>query len=324
MKTISDIRKQISDIRRVVVLVGPTASGKTAVSLPLAERLGAEIISADSRQIYRYMDIGTAKPTAAERARIPHHFIDILDPDTDFNAGEFGVQGREVIGQIFARKRVPLVVGGSGLYIRSLIDGFFDGPPADPELRRIYEQRFATGGIDVLMEELRRVDPVFAAKVDPTKPRRMIRALEVYHVTGRPISDLHESLKVEIPFTPVIFGLLWPRPELHQRINARCREMMEQGLPAEVEDLVRRGYGPELNALNTVGYAEAFAMRAGELTQEAMLELFSRNTRRYAKRQMTWFRRDERISWIPMSEGVDVGGVVEKIISDIGYRISDI
>jgi len=317
MKMNSEFRVQYSELRIVVVLVGPTASGKTAVSLPLAERLSAEVISADSRQVYRHMDIGTAKPTASERARVPHHFVDILDPDQDYNAGDFGIQGREEIERVLTRGRVPLVVGGSGLYIRSLIDGFFDGPPADPEVRGALEKRYESGGTGPLMDELRRVDPVFAARVDPTKPRRMIRALEVYHVTGRPISALHQELKAEIPFTPVIFGLLWPRPELYRRINERCRSMMEQGFLGEVENLARRGYGPELNALNTVGYAEAFAQRAGEMTLEEMLEVFSRNTRRYAKRQMTWFRRDERISWITMSGETSVEEVVGTIVEGI-------
>jgi tRNA dimethylallyltransferase len=324
MKMNSEFRALSSELRIVVVLVGPTASGKTAVSLPLAERLGAEIISADSRQIYRFMDIGTAKPTAADRARVPHHFVDILNPDQDYSAGEFGVRGREEIDRIFARGHVPLVVGGSGLYVRSLIDGIFNGPPADPEVRSIIEKQFANGGIDALLTELRRVDPVFAARVDPTKPRRMIRALEVYHVTGTPISQLHQDLKVEIPFVPLVFGLLWPKPELHRRINERCQAMLREGFLREVEDLVGRGYGAELNALNTVGYAEAFALRAGQMTLEEMVEVFSRNTRRYAKRQMTWFRRDERVSWIEMGGAVGVSDVVEKIISDVRDRISEI
>jgi tRNA dimethylallyltransferase len=320
----SEFRVQSSELRIVLVLIGPTASGKTAVSLPLAEHLGAEIISADSRQIYRFMDIGTAKPTAAERARVPHHFVDFLNPDQDYNAGDFGIQGRAEIERIFARGRVPLVVGGSGLYVRSLIDGFFDGPPADPEIRAGLERQFAEGGTEVLLSELRRVDPVFAGRVDPTKPRRMIRALEVYHVTGRPISELHEELKPEIPFALKVFGLSWPRPALYRRINERCKEMVEQGLLEEVEALVLKGYGPGLNALNTVGYAEAFAMRAGRLTRDEMIALFSQNTRRYAKRQMTWFRRDERVRWVHMGERVDTGSVVENIISDIGYQISTV
>lgn len=303
----------------VIVLVGPTASGKTAVSLPLAEQLGGEILSADSRQIYRFMNIGTAKPSAAERARVPHHFVDILDPDQDYNAGEFGVRGREEIERIVSRGRVPLVVGGSGLYVQSLIDGFFEGPPADLEVRAAIEQRFGAEGVEGLLAELRRVDPVFAARVDPTKPRRMIRALEVFQVTGIPISRLHEESKIEIPFAVRLFGLMWPKPELHTRIGQRCVRMLEEGLLEEVEDLAGRGYGRGLNALNTVGYAEAFAFRAGKLRRDEMVELFCRNTRRYAKRQMTWFRRDERIEWIEMGEGK----IAEKAGAEILKRVKE-
>jgi len=304
-----------SELRTVIVLVGPSASGKTAVSLPLAELLGAEIISADSRQIYRFMDIGTAKPTAAERARVTHHFIDILNPDQEYSAGEFGIRGREEIERIFSRGHVPLVVGGSGLYVRSLTDGLFDGPPADFEVRTTIEEQFARGGVEELLGELRRVDPVFAARVDRTKPRRMIRALEVYHVTGVPISRLHEEQRIEIPFKSRVLGLAWPKPELHRRIGRRCEQMFEGGLLEEVEGLVRKGYGPELNALNTVGYAEVFEFRKGVITQDEMVEQISRNTRRYAKRQMTWFRRDERIEWLNMSEvrgPDDVAGEIVK------------
>ncbi len=314
----SEYSKGCSESINVIVLVGPTASGKTSVSLPLAERLGAEIISADSRQIYRYMDIGTAKPTVVERARVHHHFIDIRNPDQDYSAGEFGIRGREEIERIFSRGHLPLVVGGSGLYVQALIDGFFDGPPADPEVRNTIEERFARGGVEELIGELRRVDPVFASRVDPTKPRRMIRALEVFHVTGVPISRLHEEQRTEIPFKSRIFGLTWPKPDLHRRIGERCTKMLEGGLLDEVEGLVRRGYGPELNALNTVGYAEAFAFREGRISREEMEELFCRNTRRYAKRQMTWFRRNGRIEWLEMAEGRSAEDVAGEIVERLG------
>jgi tRNA dimethylallyltransferase len=291
--------------RTVFVLVGPTASGKTAVSLPLARLLNAEIISADSRQIYRHMNIGTAKPTPVECARVPHHFVDMLNPDQEYSAGEFGIRGREEIQRIFARGHMPLVVGGAGLYVKSLVDGFFDGPPADPAVRAQITERYAAGGTEALLEELRRVDPAFASEVDPTKPRRMIRALEVFHVTGVPISRLHEEQRIEIPFEPKLFGLNWPRAELCERINRRCAAMLEGGMLEEVEGLIQRGYGPELPSLKTVGYAEALALREGRIGRDEMVRLFARNSRRYAKRQMTWFRRDARIEWIEMVEGRD-------------------
>ncbi len=297
----------------VLVLVGPTASGKTAISLPLAERIGGEIISADSRQLYRYMDIGTAKPTPEDRERIPHHFIDIRNPDEDYSAGEFGASAGAEIDRILSRGRIPLIVGGSGLYVRSLIDGFFDGPPADREYRAELERRVEVGGVGGLLDDLRRLDPEYAAVVDPTKPRRIIRALEVVHLTGSPLSVLHRERKVEIRFEARQFGLAWHRPLLYDRINRRCRAMREAGLLDEVERLVSMGYGPGLNALNTVGYAEAFACRRGEITPDEMDVLFAQNSRRYAKRQVTWFTRDTRIRWIPMDEGSDPVQIADEI-----------
>jgi tRNA dimethylallyltransferase len=297
----------------VLVLVGPTASGKTAVSLPLAEQIGAEIISADSRQLYRCLDIGTAKPSPEERKRVPHHFIDIRNPDEEYSAGEFGVSGAGEIECILSRGRIPLVVGGSGLYVRSLIDGFFEGPPADREYREQLEQRVGERGVGDLLEELRRVDPEYGGIVDPTKPRRVIRALEVIHITGRPLSALHREQKREIRFESRQFGLSWKRPVLYDRINRRCSAMFEAGLLDEVERLVAKGYGPSLNALNTVGYAEAFAFRRGEITAEEMGARFAQTSRRYAKRQVTWFTRDPRIRWIPMDEDRDPVAVAEEI-----------
>jgi tRNA dimethylallyltransferase len=296
-----------------LVLVGPTASGKTAVSLHLARRLQGEILSADSRQIYRYLTIGTAKPGAEERREIRHHFVDTLPPDEEFNAGEFGIRGRVVIEDIFRRGGLPITVGGSGLYVRSLIDGFFDGPGADPEFRSVMERRLADGQIGGLIEELHAVDPEAAAKADPTKPRRVIRALEVYHRTGRRISDLHREQKAEITFTPIFFGLTMRRSLLYQRIESRCDEMLRAGLLHEVELLERKGYNRAHNALNTVGYAEALAYRAGEISYEEMVRLFKQNSRRYAKRQLTWFRRDRRIRWIDV-EGKDSGEVAAEIV----------
>jgi len=286
----------------VLVLVGPTASGKTEISFRLARALGGEILSADSRQLYRYLDIGTAKPALRIRRAIPHHFVDSLLPDEQFSAGEFGQQGRQVIEEILARGRRPIVVGGSGLYVRSLIDGIFEGPGRNRRLRALLEGKAESGGVGDLLEELRAVDPESAAKADPTKPRRIIRALEVYHTTGEPISVLQRRNRSLIGFVPVQFGLEWDRAALYKRIERRCAAMIEEGLLREVEELERRGYRPPLNALNTVGYAEAFAFRRGEISYAEMLRLFERNSRRYAKRQLTWFRSDRRVRWIPMSE----------------------
>jgi len=282
----------------VLVLVGPTASGKTTVSLELARLLDGEIVSADSRQVYRYLDIGTAKPTREERARIPHHFVDDRTPDQPFNAGEFGLLGRKVIRRLAGKGRLPIVVGGSGLYVRSLIDGFFDGPGADETYRRALERRLEREGTPGLLAELKAVDPDSAARIDPTKPRRIIRALEVFHLTGKPLSRLHRESSPDIGFQPVQFGLEWDRRMLYGRVEQRCDGMLARGLLEEVDDLERRGYTDTLNSLNTVGYAEAFAYRRGEISSEEMVRLFKQNSRRYAKRQLTWFRQDKRIRWV--------------------------
>ncbi|MFN0157358.1 MAG: tRNA (adenosine(37)-N6)-dimethylallyltransferase MiaA [Bacteroidota bacterium] len=288
--------------RHIPVLVGPTASGKTEVSLHLAKFLGGEILSADSRQIYRYLDIGTAKPTMQQRSQVPHHFIDIINPDQEYNAGTFGVEGRAVIDDLLARKITPVIVGGSGLYIRSLIDGLFDGPPADAEFRKLLEIRLEREGIEPLMDDLRRIDPDLADEIDRTKPRRVIRALEVHHLTGTPLSRLHRENAPPITFVPLMFGIAWQRDDLYARIEQRCDAMLAQGLMNEVEELENRGYHSRAIALNTVGYAEVFDYRLGKISYEDMIRLFKQNSRRYAKRQLTWFRRDERIEWLDVSE----------------------
>jgi tRNA dimethylallyltransferase len=302
--------------RSVLVLVGPTASGKSAVGLELARRLNGEILSADSRQVYRFLDVGTAKPSPTDRLEVPHHFVDELDPDADYSAGDFGIRGRDVIDKIFRRGRTPLVVGGSGLYVQSLIDGFFEGPGADPEFREILERRLKSAGVGALVEELRRIDPEAAERIDPTKPRRVIRALEVYHLTGAPLSRIQREQKLTIDFEPRLYGLLWDRRDLYARIERRCDQMIGAGLLAEVEALEKRGYTDRLNALNTVGYAEVFAYRRGETSYEEMLRLFKQNSRRYAKRQLTWFRRDSRVQWVAMVEPRLVADVAAQIAGD--------
>ncbi len=297
----------------VLVLVGPTCSGKTAVSLALASHLNGEIISADSRQVYKHLDIGTAKPTMAERSIVRHHFVDELLPDQEFNAGEFGDQGRATIGRILEKNKLPIVVGGSGLYIRSLIDGLFEGPRADQEFRDAMESQVKEGRLGALLETLRRVDPESAARIDPTKPRRIIRALEVHRLAGRALSQLQRERKVEINFVPRLFGLQWERHVLYQRIEDRCQQMIERGFLSEVERLRLMGFDDSLNALNTVGYAEAFAYLRGAISYHEFVRLFKQNSRRYAKRQMTWFRRDHRIAWIEMDRRRSTDTVVKEI-----------
>jgi len=298
--------------RKVLVLVGPTASGKSRLSIPLASRLNGEIISADSRQIYRHMDIGTAKPSPGERGKIRHYFVDELDPAEHFDAGEFGRRGRGTIDEVFRKGKLPIVVGGSGLYIRALVDGFFEGPSADSGVRTELFERAREDGNESLLRELERVDPEAARGMLPTNIRRIVRALEVYTLTGAPMTSLQKS-NVPANFVPTIFGLRWKRDLLYRRINERVDKMLADGFLEEVRRLQQLGYSPDLNALQTVGYKEAFEHLGGRISEDVMIELMKRNSRRYAKRQMTWFRGDERIVWIDVSDESGFDEIAESI-----------
>lgn len=300
--------------RRVLVLVGPTASGKTQLSLLLAQRLNGEIISADSRQIYRYLDIGTAKPTIEERKTVKHYFLDEVTPDQDFNAGEYGKRGKMVIDEIFRAGKQPIVVGGSGLYIQSLIDGLFEGPARDDETRKRLYARLHAEGPESLLNELQRVDPVSAAKMLPSNTRRIIRALEVYYLTGVPLSEHHKQQPIERTFSPVFVGIEWDRKKLYERINRRAEKMIEAGLVEEVQSLQRIGYRSSLNSLQTVGYQEVFQYLEGTIGFQAMVERVKQNSRRFAKRQLTWFKRDKRIRWFRVEDESEFPHIAENIV----------
>jgi len=300
--------------KKVLAIVGPTASGKTKLSIIVAEKIGGEIISADSRQVYRYMDIGTAKPSKEERERVKHYFIDELNPDEEFNAGVFGERGREIIEDIFSRGKVPIIVGGSGLYVKSLIDGFFEGPAGDWELRETLYRKAKQLGKEAVYEELKRVDPASAEKIHPNNLKRVIRALEVYYLTGKPISQLQVEMKPEINFETVQVGLNWDRKKLYRRIEKRVDEMIERGLIDEVRKLRELGYDKNLNSLQTVGYKEVFDYLDGLISYDEMVYLIKRNSRRYAKRQLTWFRQDKRIIWVDVDDGTDFNELADKVI----------
>ena len=297
----------------VLAIVGPTASGKTELSILLAEKLKGEIISADSRQIYRCLDIGTAKPAPDELKRTTHHFINILNPDQFYNAGEYGIQARTKIEELLKQNNQPILVGGSGLYVRAVIDGFFEGPGKNTEVREQLENEAHTLGAKIMFEQLKTIDPISAAKMDATKVRRVIRALEVYYTTGKPISDLHSIQESKIPFETVQFGLEWERKDLYHRIERRVDEMIENGLIEEVRGLIAQGYSRGANALNTVGYKEIFDFLDGKTTKEEMIRLIKQNTRHFAKRQLTWFRADKRIRWIPVHDETDWNEIAKHI-----------
>ncbi|MBK9248741.1 MAG: tRNA (adenosine(37)-N6)-dimethylallyltransferase MiaA [Ignavibacteria bacterium] len=284
-----------------MAIVGATASGKTSVSLELARILNCEIISADSRQIYQYLDIGTAKPSQLELERCIHHFINILTPDIDYSAGKFAVEATNTIHQLISNQKVPLIVGGSGLYVRALCEGIFSEPTSEDssEIRNQLESRLQLLGKQLLYEELQRVDRLSAEKYADKNPRRIIRALEFYYSTGIPFSQAqHENKTSEIPFRTLYFGIEHSREDLYNRINVRCEDMWRDGLVQETESILATGYSPTLNSLNTVGYKEAIQYLSGKISEKEALAAMQQSTRNYAKRQLTWCRKMDQIQWL--------------------------
>lgn len=289
-------------MKKVFAIIGPTASGKTKLSIEAAKVLDAEIISADSRQVFKHIPIASAIPTEKERQCIVHHFLEEYNLNEEFNAGKFGKLGRIRISEIFSRGKTPLIVGGSGLYIKSLIDGFFEEEVGSKEIREKLYEKLKIKGKEFLYNELKEIDKIAASKMIPQNVRRIIRALEIYYASGRKISDLQKE-KVKIDFETLQVGLMLDRKYLYQSINERVNNMIKKGLIDEVQKLKDNGFDYiKYNSLNTVGIREVYLYLAGELNYPEMVELIKRNSRRYAKRQMTWFRKDERIQWIDVTE----------------------
>lgn len=284
----------------ILVICGPTAAGKTAAAIEVARAIDAEIVSADSGQIYRGLDIGTAKPTLEERGRVRFHLIDILNPDEAFSAADFRARALEAIADIQARGKRVIVAGGTGLYLRALEQGLFEGPGADPGIREELERRIESEGVESLHRELESIDPE-ASKAIPSKNRhRLIRALEVFRVTGRPISEHwreHRSAGDSMGATFLKFGLDPPREELSRRIDERVNEMIHRGLVAEVRKLVEK-WGSTASGLKLIGYKEILAHLEGRSSLEDAVRLLQQHTRQYAKRQRTWFRKDKEIQWV--------------------------
>lgn len=300
----------------VIVIAGPTGAGKTALGIAVAERLGGEIISADSMQFYRGMEIGSAAPTPEEQARAAHHFVSCLAPNEEMSAGEFQRVGRERIIELRAKGKRAIVVGGSGLYVRALVDGLMEGPPRQPEIRARLQAEAESLGAPALMARLQAVDPDYAAVITGEQDLiRIVRALEVHAATGKTLSAWHAAQAAEaLPARR--YGLSWDRAALYARINARVEAMVAGGWVAEVARLIAAGHGEDVARLKALGFREMAAYLRGEQTLEAAIALAQMHHRRYAKRQLTWFRADPRIHWLGMPG--DIGRLADAIAQDLG------
>lgn len=302
---------------KVLVILGPTCVGKTQISLKLADILNGEIVSFDSRQVYKFMDIGTAKPTKEEGERVRHHLIDLVSPDEKFTAADYGKKAREAIREITERNKQPIAVGGSGLYLKALIEGFFQGPPANEKIRERLQREAQEFGEPHLFNRLKEVDFKATQRIHSNDLVRIIRALEVYELTGKPITAWQqEGTYEQFLMQFVKIGLTLERERLYERINHRVEEMVARGLLDEVKKLKNNGYTPKLKALKTVGYQELFDYLKGELDLPAAIEKIKLNTRHYAKRQLTWFKKDKYITWLDATEDNLIERILENFNQD--------
>ena len=306
-------------MQKLIVLVGPTAIGKTELSLTLAKEFGCEIISMDSMQIYKYMDIGTAKPTQEERSQIPHHLVDFVDPADEYNVSRFVSDARSSIGEIQGRDMLPMIVGGTGLYMRGLLEGIFEIAAVPESIRAKLEETAREKGLDYLFDKLTEHDPESAARLHPNDRQRVMRAMEVYQATGVPWSkhlkeQQQQKEAVKRDFITLKIGLHRDREKLYERINRRVDIMVEQGLLDEVEKLLAMGYTPELNSMQSIGYKHMLNYIDSTWSWEQALELLARDTRHYAKRQFTWFGRDPEIHWFEPCEKHNIASAVSDFL----------
>jgi tRNA dimethylallyltransferase len=301
--------------RRAIIIVGPTCSGKTYCAISLAGKLDSEIISADSRQIYKYLNIGTAKPTPDEQKSVVHHLVDRLEPDEHYNISMFEKESLQIIRELQSRSKIPVIAGGSGLYVKALVDGLIDVDSSDESYREHLLKIKKEKGIEFLYSMLQEVDPIAACRMLPQNWKRVMRAIEVFQLTGRSIVEIHSEQNREIDINFIQFGLNWDRKILYENIEKRVDQMIETGLVDEVKSILNRGYSSELNSLNTVGYKEIIAYLNNEYSLDRAVELIKRNTRRYAKRQLTWFRKDTRIKWLDIDSASELKNISDVIIS---------
>jgi tRNA dimethylallyltransferase len=306
----------------VLAIVGPTGSGKTAAAIHLCKHLNAEIVSMDSMQIYRGMDIGTAKPTLCERQAAVHHMIDVVDPEEIFTVSAYKEMVMPILADIFSRGKVPILVGGTGLYLNAISYEMNMGEngashPVRDALNRIAE---GENGPQILHDKLSRVDPETAKRLHPNDVRRVVRALEVYETTGKPMSALGDEEKTEGPYHVMVYGLSYPRDVMYERINRRVDCMVQEGLVAEVQRLLEMGIEPrkEGGAMQAIGYKEIVSALRGEITMERAIDLIKQGSRRYAKRQWTWFRHDSRVKWFDFAEYDSANALYDRLLQCIG------
>ncbi|MGI6131856.1 MAG: tRNA (adenosine(37)-N6)-dimethylallyltransferase MiaA [Bacillota bacterium] len=305
----------------LLAIVGPTASGKSAVGMALARRLDGEIVSADSMQVYRGMDIGTAKPSRGEQAEIRHHLIDVADPDEVFSVARYQELAGTAIAEAAARRKLPIMVGGTGLYVDAVVRGFlFPDEGRNPAVRARLEREAATSalGAPALHARLATCDPEAARRIHPNDLRRIVRALEVFEVTGRPITELRRKHVPMNAYNTRLFGLTMPREALLGRIDARVDQMVAAGLVDEVRRLLQMGYDPDATAMQAIGYKEFVTYLAGREGLEQAIDAVKLETRRYAKRQMTWFRRHDDIEWIDVEKLSEPSDAALEIVTRLG------
>ncbi len=291
----------------LIVIVGPTAVGKTELCLKLAKELDTEIISADSRQFFRELSVGTAKPSAAELSEVPHHFIDSHSVAETYSAGEFERDALALLDKLFQEKDCVIMTGGSGLYIKAVCEGLDDLPRPTPGLREELMRQLREDGLEYLQADAQRVDPVFSATAEFQNPQRLVRALEVFYSSGRPISSFQKEKPVERPFNIIPIALERERRELYERIETRVDQMLADGLVEEAKSVIAYR---DHHALKTVGYKEVYGFLDGNYDEKEMIRLLKQNTRRYAKRQLTWFRHQGSYSWV---QAEDYAGIIESL-----------
>jgi tRNA dimethylallyltransferase len=313
-------------MNKIIVIVGPTAVGKTYISVELAKKLNTEIISADSMQIYKGMNIGTAKITEEEKQGIIHHMIDIINPDEEYSVSEFKYDAEKIIDRLLSENRIPIIVGGSGLYVNSLIyDLDFGNTKSNKKLREYYTYYYKEHGEDALYDKLLKIDPVAAEKIHKNNIKRIIRALEVYDITGVKFSELNTDIrKKSNKYDCILIGLSMERKVLYERINQRVDEMLSKGLVDEVSSLIKKGYSKNLVSMRGIGYKEIIEYLEGNTDYEEAVNTLKQNTRRFAKRQYTWFLKDENVKWFSMDNPSEIDKTLDSIVEYISTRIDSI